>query len=162
MKLYEIAKEYEAALEAIEVDILTGELIGMEAVEAMETALDDKLEAAALHIKNLNAMADAINEEEGALYERRKTLERRIEGFKMYVARCMDAVEKKKLETPRVVLSIRSSTRVEIDNERVLPREYIKPVNKTTIDKTAIRKALEAGQPVAGARLETRRNLQIK
>jgi len=57
----------------------------------------------------------------------------------------------------------RSSTATVIDDEKLLPTAYLRVIPESTApDKTAIGKALKAGEVIPGASLETRQNLAIK
>ena len=67
--LYEISADFLAALEAIEVDPDTGELLNADQLDALSAAFDEKAEATALYIKNLTAFVGDVKAEEAALAE---------------------------------------------------------------------------------------------
>lgn len=161
MKLYEIKDEYVNALNALEVNE-DGEIINYEAVEKLEGDFDEKAEAVALYIKDRLAYAKAIGEEMKASAARKEAAEKRAEGLKEYLAYCMNAASRAKLETPRVALSFRKSTSVNVTDKDAIPAEYINTVTTEKIDRVAIKKAITEGLPVAGAELVEKRNLQIK
>ena len=52
--------------------------------------------------------------------------------------------------------------RVVVADERLLPKEYIKEKITTSIDKIAIKKALQNGDEVAGASLEQRQGVAFE
>lgn len=58
--------------------------------------------------------------------------------------------------------SFRKSTAVSVFDESQIPAEFMREKISYTPDKTAIKKAIESGQEVAGAKIEERQNLQIK
>ena len=160
MRLYEINEALEALLN--EVDPETGELTcDMEQLEALTLARDEKLEGMALYIKNADAEAKAIREEEKTLAERRRALENRAERARNFLSLQLMG---EKFSTPRVAVSWRRSEAVELgmgffasdENERFLKYRDPEP------DKVAIKAALKAGEAVPGAELVTNLNMQIK
>ena len=154
--LYEISADFLAALDAMEVDPDTGELLNADQLDAISAAFDEKAEATALYIKNLTAFVGNVKAEEAALAERRKTAEKRVERLKDLLASSM------LVETFRTKIGFRKCTQVQIDDEGALPPDFVTTTVTTKPDKTAIKKAIQAGQAVAGAVLVENQNLQIK
>jgi hypothetical protein len=136
--------------------------IDMDILEDLKEQRQTKLENIALYIKNLSSEASAIKEEENSLSERRKRLERKCERLKGILVRSMTENNEKEISSPRYCAKIRDSKATEIYDDKILPPEYI--VGKTTYapDKTAIKKAIEAGQDVAGARIVINHNLKLE
>lgn len=160
MTLYDINAQLEALLE--QVDPETGELLcDMDQLEALSLERDRKLEGLALYIKNRDAEAKAIREEEKALADRRRGLERKAERARDFLARMLAG---EKFTTPKVAVSWRKSEAVEIGmsffstdaNERFLRYKDPEP------DKAAIKAALKAGEEITGAELVTNLNMTIK
>lgn len=160
MNLYELREEYLKTLDSIEVDEETGEVLGMDLVDLLAGAFEEKAESVALYIKELLADAKAIREEEKALADRRAKKERKAEAMKDYLANALLALDRQKLETPKVALSFRKSQSVEITDDSLIPEDYIK--YKPAVDKTAIKAALKDGAFIPGAELRDAQNLQIK
>lgn len=160
--LYEISADFLSALESLEVDPDTGELLNADQFEAISAAFDEKAEATALYIKNLNVFISGAKAEEAALAERRKAAENRVERLKGFLASAMQTVGRDKVETAKTKISFRKSTQVQIDDEGALPVDFVTTTITTKPDKTAIKKAIQAGQAVAGAVLVENQNLQIK
>lgn len=162
--LYEINTALRDVLEqGSSVDLETGEvLFDRRDVQDLELALTDKLEGCALYIKEQTALAKAIREEEKALAARRQAIEKRLDQLDGYVLDTLRSVDGGKLETPRCALSMRKSTRTIIDFPELLPGEYREEVTTLKPDKTAIGKAIKAGEVVPGAHSETVLNLQVK
>ena len=160
MTLYEIDAQLEEMLEQIDPE--TGELLcDMEQLEALSLERDRKLENLALYVKNRDAEAKAIREEEKALADRRRGLERKAERARDFLARMLAG---EKFTTPKVAVSWRKSEAVEIGmsffstdaNERFLRYKEPDP------DKAAIKAALKAGEEITGAELVTNLNMTIK
>lgn len=161
MTLYEITDEYRNALENIEVDE-NGEVLNLEELERLEGQLLDKTEAVGIFIKGIKTDAEAIANEERALKARREAKMRKAAWLTDYLMRMMLINEMPKFETAKVALSMRKSEAVIIEDESLIPKDYL--VEKITVnpDKVGIKKAIKNGLTVPGAFLEERQNLQIK
>lgn len=131
-------------------------------LEALEMERADKLESIALYIKELYHEADAIGQEELKLKKRRQAKEKKAERLEEYIKSSLLGFGDKKFETPRVVLSFRSSKSVVITDESKLDERFMKAKVVVTVDKTAIKDALDKGEVVEGACIEEKQNLQIK
>ena len=163
MNLYEINRELEEIIclaneQAEESDGEISEGIGAE-LEGLEMAREDKVDNLCCVIKNLNAQAKAIREEEKNLASRRKVVENRATRAKEWLL--MNVAEGEKVETPRSRVSWRKSTSVEYNGEAETLPEALKKV-AVTADKTEIKNALKAGQEIDGARLVEKKNINIK
>lgn len=163
MTLYEIDK---AILDLLEngfngtLDEETGEIIDDgKSLEELQMERTEKIEAIALYIKSLDSLAEEIKKEEDALKERRQKREAKAERLREYLAASMT---EDKFESARVAISFRKSKAVIVDEEK-LDKAYFKETVtvKTAPDKTAIKKAIEAGETVTGAYIENRKKVQI-
>ena len=123
MKLYEIDQEIQKILDNMSVDEDTGEVIlDTEALNALQEARQDKLENAALYVKDLEAMASAIRDEEKKLTERRKAIENKAGRIRDWIA---DNLNGEKISTPRVALSVRvGQPSVKIDDMSAIQEWY--------------------------------------
>lgn len=160
--LYEITREYLEAFDHLEVDEETGEILNFEAVDALAGVFEEKAESVACYIKNLEAFIGSLKTEESSLAERRKSAERKVDNMKKYLTSCLDAAGRDKVETAKVRVSFRKSVAVNIEDEGALPADFIVKTVSTKPDKTAIKKAIQAGQEIAGTTLIENRNIQIK
>lgn len=160
--LYEIKNEYLNVLNNIEFDEETGEILNLEELDNMESVFEEKAEAVALYIKEQVALAEAIKAEEKSLYERRKKMENKSERLKTYLAESLVEVGRDKFETPKCKLSFRKSTSVEIPDESLIPKEYLKETITYKPDKTLIKQDIQNGCVVEGATLVEKRSLQVK
>lgn len=160
--LYEITSEYLKALDNLEIDEETGEILNAEELDNLSGAFEEKSESVACYIKNAEAFIGDLKAEEDNLSKRRKTAERKIEYLKNVLTACLDAAGRDKFETAKVKISFRRSVKVQIDDESAIPVDFITTTVSTKPDKTAIKKAIQANQEVSGASLVEGRNLQIK
>lgn len=104
--------------------------------------------------------AAARRAEAKRLTEEAKRIEGMAERLEGYVCSIIEQRGVKKLEGGCNTFSLRQSDAVVVTNEEAIPGEYKKTVVTVSIDKTAIKKALKAGQEVPGCDLEFRNNLQ--
>ena len=144
--LYEITREYLEAFDRLEVDEETVEILNFEALDALDGVFEEKAESVACYIKNLEAFIGSLKTEELSLAERRKSAERKVDNMKKYLTSCLDAAGRDKVETAKVRVSFRKSVSVNIEDEGVLPSYFILETVSTKPDKTAIKKAIQAGQ----------------
>lgn len=165
MKLYEINR---AMLDVIEsgysIDEETGEILFEPAdLDTLEIERESKLEACALFAKNLQAEADAIKAERDRLDARLKAKQGKADRMKQYILGCMLALDDAAFETARVAMRIRRSSFVDVACEPdALPFEYQRHKVTVTADKTALKKALQAGERIPGVMMAERESLTIK
>lgn len=162
MKLYEIKGALRAALDRIEVDEETGEIINAADLDAVEAEAREKLESTALYVRELNAEADALKDEIERLTDRRRSLEKRSTFLKGLMLQGIDALGATKLKTPMVTISVRTSKAVELDADALgkIPESFVRV--KREADKTAIKAAIEGGFEVPGAHLVENRSLTMR
>ena len=158
MTLYEIAENLMRCF-----DPESGELVDVDAFESLQLERDQKIENIACWIKDLNADAAAIREEEKSLADRRRAMENKSENLKQYLGRFMGIGEK--YSSARCAVSWRRSTKVNVDINELYkdPRsENYLLYHDPEPNKTAIREAIKAGFDVRGDELVESQNLQIK
>lgn len=161
MNLYKIDM---AIMEAFEkaVDAETGEILDEAAfaeLDNLQMMRDEKIEGLLLWIKNLTADAEALKREKMAFEERQRSVNKRIESLKRYV---ISAIAGQKFRTDRVAVSWRRSKVTEYDGDvELLPEDCIsrKPPE---VNKTELKKLLETGVEIPGARIIEKRNMIIK
>jgi hypothetical protein len=82
-------------------------------------------------------------------------LEERLKG-------AMDQFGLQRLESDLISLSFRKSESVEVFSPEVVPEQYYVEKTTKTVSKELIKAAIKEGCIVAGAKLVTKQNLQIK
>lgn len=163
--LYEIDKNLYQLLEFdMVVDEETGEILFEESdIDNLLLSRDEKIENTGCYIKNLLSDIEQLKAEEKSLKERRQTKEKKVERLKKYLADSMLLFGDKKFETPRIALSFRKSKQVEIDEDVVLPEEFIKVKVEKSPDKTKLKDAiLKQGEVIEGVKVIEKENLQLK
>lgn len=130
-------------------------------------SIDGELELKAVDLikysRELELMAHAVRSEEVRLKERREALLSRADQLKAYVKESMVELGKKKIESDLFTLSLRkSSGKVVINDESLIPECYRRVKMTSSPDKTWIKEALKDGVEVEGAELVKEHTLQIR
>lgn len=128
----------------------------------LEMERDEFYEGIALSIKNLDADAKAIREEEKALAERRKALEKKAENRRVFLEGILAG---EKFKTSKVAISYRKSTAVKLDEgftEWATENKQYLRYKEPEVDKAALTVALKNGIEIPYASLEEHMNMSIK
>lgn len=180
MKLYELTDDFEKLFDQFD-DISNLEDVSDEFREeikqawfdtlvGMEEEFEFKAENIGAYIKTLKAETDALKEEEYALAKRRRSKEKQIEWLKKYLLESMQAINRKKIDRPMAVLSIRNNAEsVQIDNENEFitrcqmagADDYLR-YKTPEIDKAAVKADLQKGYKIEGASLVRKQSIIIK
>lgn len=160
MKLYEIAPALRFALDDIEVDPETGEILNADALHAVEAQAAEKVEATALYLRELDAEAKAAKEEADRMLARVKSMQKRSDYLKAMLLDALHATGK--VKTGRVTVSIRTTQAVEIEEGANLPEAYTTVKTTVNPNKVAIKQALIDGVEVPGCHLEARESVSIR
>ena len=156
MNLYEITALQQAAEQEEDADIKQDlqELISIE--------LEKKSNNIIYAIKNLESNNIAIDTE----IERLKAIKERnvknVDSIKNHILNFMKNNNIDKIQTDLATFSLRKSKSTQIDNIELIPSEFVTVKQTFQPDKTAIKKAIEAGKEVAGAAVIENVSLQIK
>ena len=160
MKLYEIAPALRFALDDIEVDPETGEILNADALHAVEAQAAEKVEATALYLRELDAEAKAAKEEADRMLARVKSMQKRSDYLKAMLLDALHATGK--VKTGRVTVSNRTTQAVEIEEGANLPEAYTTVKTTVNPNKVAIKQALLDGVEVPGCSLEARESVSIR
>lgn len=113
-------------------------------------------------IKSLSEDVSSIDSEIKRLQAIKTAKVNAIDRMKESVLKAMNIYGIHKINSPTLNLSIRKSKSVEIIFEGVIDDKFKKEKITVSIDKTAIKKAIESGETVEGAVIKENDNLQIK
>ncbi len=160
MKLYEIPTKIRAALDGIDCDPETGEILSADALHAVEAQAAEKIEATALYLREMDAEAKAAKEEADRILSRVKSMQKRSDYLKAVLIDAIHATGK--VKTARVTVSIRKTQAVAIDEGASLPEAYTTVKTTVSPNKIAIKQALSDGLEVPGCRLEERESVSIR
>jgi len=164
VSLYLIATEYRQALDTLAESDLDPQTLA-DTLEGLDGELQPKAVAVAMWARNVDADADAIEAAAKAMQERAKAARAKAERTRAYLLQCMQLAGVERISSPHVVLSVRANpASVEIEDEAQIPAAYMadpKPVPPKP-DKALIKRALQDGHEVPGARLARGVRLEIK
>lgn len=160
MKLYQISDAIRQALDHIELDEETGEILSADELHAVEAEAAEKIEATALYLCELDAEAKAAKEEADRMLARVKSMQKRSDYLKAMLLDALHATGK--VKTGRVTVSIRTTKAVEIEEGASLPEAYTTVKTTVTPNKVAIKQALLDGVEVPGCSLEARESVSIR
>ena len=152
MNLYEINKAMQECI-----NLETGE-IDLELFEKLQLEKDEKIENVALWIKNLSSDVEGMENEKKAFEERIKATKNKVIALKTYLEMALNG---EKFQTAKCSITFRKSKSVTVLDVSKLDKDYLKYADPTP-DKTAIKKAIESGETIAGASLVENLNVQIK
>lgn len=162
MKLYEISEQYQNALIELEDSGLPEEVIS-DTLEALAGDLEVKAKNVAAFIKNREAEIEAVKAASKKLQDRAKAEQARLDKMIDYLKYNMEASGITEIRSPELILKIKKNPpSVVIDNQEALSKEYM--VEKITYapDKKAIKKAIEDGLDISGARIVHGTRLSIE
>ncbi len=166
--LFTIDSEIKAILDSVldqtdENGEFTGDIESIySSLEELQEAREAKMENIALYAKNLASEASAIKNEEIILADRRKRLERKCERLEGILMNSLLQNNETKVSSPRFEAKIRYADNTEIEDESLIPKEYLVTKTEVKPDKTAIKKAIKEGKEVAGARIVSVPHINIK
>lgn len=160
MRLYEIPAAMRFALDCMEVDEETGEILNSAELEQIEGAARDKIEATALYLRELDAEAKAAKDEADRMIARVKSMQKRSDYLKAMLLDALHATGK--VKTARVSVSIRTTKAVSVDEGANLPEAYTTVKTTVSPNKVAIKQALLDGIEVPGCHLEARESVSIR
>ncbi|WP_040209830.1 siphovirus Gp157 family protein [Clostridium polynesiense] len=152
MKLYELSQNYKNLQELLDNEDIPQELI-TNALNEVEGQIEEKAENIAKLMKNLDADAKALKEEEKRLSDKRKAIENRVSAVKSYLYENMKVTGKTKFKTSLFSFSIaKNGGKAPLDVYGKVPVEFCDLVP----NNEKIRQALEEGQELDFAILQER------
>ena len=166
MSIYTITqdiKELEKQLiETLDEDTGEVDTVVSNALAVKREELDSKVVNIQKFIIGLNGNNTIIDDEIKRLQGLKKRNDTIIKSLKKGVATAMNALGIDKIITPTMEIGYSTSEEAIIDNKDLLPVGMLREKITYEPDKTAIKKALQNGETLMGARLQTNYNLRVK
>jgi len=169
MNTWEITKEIEElrTLSLVEeFDEDTGELIDnskelQELLNELNIKRDDKLIGIEYIKREYQSINDTIDAEMKRLKDRKAKFDKHIEKLSNLEEFLLNG---EKVETDLFSFSFRKSTSVNVDDVNIatIKGKYVQEKTTFSIKKADVKKALQDGEEIEGAFLETKQNLQVK
>ena len=165
MKLFEISSQMESLLNGLPYDEKTGELITADLDELAED-FQETATSIGLYVKELSAFAQSLREEEKALAERRKAIERKVSGLSNYLLHNMKKLDIKSISNAKLAISTKKSSSLSVSDDFVkwaeLNAKYLLSYGEPKPDKEAIKREIKAGGNFVGCEIVENINLKIK
>lgn len=162
LTLYQIPALMRQALDNLEVDKETGEILNADALNQLELSAKDKIANTGRYIRECTVLLEAMKQAKQNIDARMKTLQKRLDYLTSLSLDGMEALGVKKIEEPDIRISTRVSVGTVIEDEEAIPSKFVTIVQTQKINKTEIKKAIQAGEDVPGAYLVENVNLAIK
>ncbi|WP_283679928.1 siphovirus Gp157 family protein [Lentilactobacillus sp. Marseille-Q4993] len=158
--LYELTDQYQALLNAIDSDDpqLVADTI---ASTGLQDDIEHKFQGYGQVINQTKADIEELKTEIKRLQGKKKTLDNNLACLKDSLLQSLNAIGQTKVKTPMFSFSIKETTAVELVDESQLADEFLIP-QPAKVDKTAIKKAIQAGEEVTGARLQNNESLTMR
>lgn len=162
------------------IDSETGEIIENEEdfnrlYESIQIDAQTKIDNSNCLCKVIDGEIDVIDKEIERLKSERKSRENKKNWIKNNVDKFIrrqftnedgeldtEGLNKYKLSLPHSKVSYRRSNSVEITDQNLIPKKYIKTKIEESPDKMAIKKAIDNGEVIDGAKIVVNYNMQIK
>ena len=163
-KLYEISEQYaELAALADSDDENMKEAVAT-TLECIEGDFNDKAQALVTVVHNMDSDVEAIDAEIKRLQARKTAIKNRQDSMRDYLRENMERTGIKKISCPLFTINCVAGREIAVINdESVIPDEYMAVKTEIRPDKSAIAKALKAGAEIPGVSLDrAKSSIRIK
>jgi hypothetical protein len=163
MNIFQVNQHLRAIVNnGFSVDLETGELLFDESsLNELENSKAEKLLSIGKMIKEKEAFAKSIKDQEKVMAERRKYLENEITRLKDWALSNM--TDKEKFEDSQIKVSYsKGSESVEVLDLEKLDPKYVVEKYTHTADKKALKEALKGGEFIEGVTLVRKPSLRLK
>lgn len=162
MNLFEIDAEISACVKLENsdgfVNVETGELIDMAALDGLKMERDKKVRNIACWIKNLESDEKQLAEQEKIYHDRKIAAKNKKEQLKSYLAAFLRG---KNWDNKEVQIRWRKSESVEVTDMKKLSSYYLR-FKDPEVNKSLLKADLKAGVVLSGAELVIKNNMSVK
>lgn len=162
--LYELSTQFRATAERLADMDLPPEVV-RDTLEGCAGELETKVQSVVCVARNLEALADSIDAAIKDMQSRAKTARARAEYLRRYTMESMQHAGIEKVECPLFKISVRTNPEaVDVFDAQQVPAEFLRQPEPPppAIDKAAVKKALQSGADVPGARLARGSRLEVR
>lgn len=162
MNIYQLTTQFQHdAAKLADLDLDEQTLV--DTLESLSGDFDEKATNTIMVARNLGVTAQAIKDAAAAMLDRAKAMENRAAALNKRVFEAMQATGITRIECPYFALSIaKNPPAVDVFDNLQIPADYMREIPATyTPDKALIKKALQDGFDVPGARLTQSARLKI-
>lgn len=168
MNLYELMNDYKNFLSAVENGDIPEDAIA-DTLESIEATIEDKIDNTACMLKVLEAEEAAIKAEEERLAQRRKVKANVKNRLKNYLSDMLLAMGRTEFESPRNKITFRKTPgKVVFADEKAFIEwasqndDSLLTYGKPTVNKTAVKMAIEDGRDLSGVEIVVSQSMQLK
>lgn len=160
LSLYNLVGSYNQLwnqIEEMDLDALEDTL------QSIEDAIEVKAENYAYMMRMMDAEAEVIKAEEKRLADRRKAVENRKERLKANLENGLLMAGIDKVKTPTVTVAIQNNPpSVQIEDEDLVPEQFVTVEIIRKIDRKSILQALKDGDLIEGCSIKQGKSLRIR
>ena len=160
--LFDIDREIAACVKLESGDVVnteTGEIIDIEALDALKMERETKLKNIGCWVLNLEAEEKMLAEQEKRFKERKDAVKRKKESLKSYVGAYLNG---KAWKCTECEFKFRKTESVQFNGDiHKVPEEYLR-YKEPELDKTKVKKALKDNVEIPGCSIEVRESLTVK
>lgn len=157
--------EYDQRILAL-IDEDTGEVKDYDVFLELNMGREEKIEATALYIKDLEGDAKKIKDEIAALQARLTPLQNKANRLREYLTRSLKG---QKFSTPRCAISFCTSRALEVD-DAVEAAQWLENnghrdlvvYDAPKLDKRMVKQLVDGGENIPGVKVEKRQSLQVR
>lgn len=165
VSLYAVSHDYATAMARLMDSDLPDDVI-QDTLESLDGEVVSKAQNVVAFMLNLDAEAGMIREAEKKMAARRKSIEGKVIHFKEYLKSSMELCQITEIKANDgsfvAKLLMERDEVVVIDDDLLLAPEFVTVTTTTAPDKAAIKRAIKAGDEVAGAHIQKNNRLEIK
>ena len=168
MNLFELVGQWDKLMELAEDPDIEEDVL-QDTMDALQGEIEVKADGYAYVISNLkvkigalDGMIKAIEKTLEDLKAKKKALENNIERMKRALCLAMKAIDRPKIKTDHFSFWIQQTPPATIiDDDKAVPEKYLIP-QEPKIDKEGIKKAIQNGEKLNFAHLETHDSLRFR
>lgn len=140
------------------VDVSTGEIVDVQALDALKMERNTKIRNIACWIRNLEAEEKALGEQEKIFANRKKAAHNKKEQLKSYLAASLAG---EKWKNNEVQITWKKSYPVEVTDIKKLSSYYLR-YKEPEVNKTLLGNDLKAGIKIDGAMIVEKNNMSVR
>lgn len=161
-KLYELTEMYQNIYQLVNEDDVDNDNLQL-ALDSIEDEIELKADNMAKLIKSIEGDIEVLKSEEKRLYNKRKSLDNKIDSIKSYLENQLQAMGLKKVKTPLFTVAIQKNPpTVKFTDENLIPSKYKEETTTIKIPKKAILDDLKNGEQIEGVELSQEESLRIR
>lgn len=132
------------------------------ALEKVQGTFEEKAVSTATVFRGLGKYSSDIAEEIKRLQALKKHVDKEQKRIEDYLTQACEMTRIEKIQGIHATISFRNTEQTVIDDEDLIPEEFIRAKITYEPDKLKIKEAIKQGKEVQGAHIESVRKIQIK